>query len=442
MWLPHRNAVIRHNCLHSPIGENKRRANRTIPPLGPHNEYCQCLKCPCYVDCPKPPYSQLRYITIESIDNHETSQETKSDTTKGNQEKVAGRTEDSSGERWGRDGKDKDPETDTVATDGDLQTSSDMAWMWDRFSVDDYCPKPEHKTVTPKAAKPRATVVKPFQMTLREEQRRQKPQQAWEKVTVEPEKPPKFKANPVPASSRSRVYDRMVLKGERQRKILHEERKKYLQAIQCPFSRQGGKTVASEKSTKRMAHSEEEEPTFRPAINHSVPNFTLLHHSFEEKLKTVRQKRQTTIPQPFSFEASVSGQKITIVKEPPKSMKSHGEPQASPHTKPMTARSAKPTKAAMLREEAVRKRLASEAARREVDEKHKSDKRTMLQKEIGMWVAAHNWYSSANEKRSQYYRREMRARSAEYHAQLAEMMDRVNRRPLMLNSLYHVSLVP
>lgn len=37
-------------------------------------------------------------------------------------------------------------------------------------------------------------------------------------------------------------------------------------------------------------------------------------------------------------------------------------------------------------------------------EKHKSDKRTRLHKEVGMWISAQKWRSSATEKRKQYYR--------------------------------------
>src|SRR4029434_9058739 len=98
-------------------------------------------------------------------------------------------------EKWS-DENGEDRAVDTQTTDGDIKTDT-LAWMWEHFIVDDYSPKPNYKTLIPKAveSKPRVTVPEPFQMTLREEERRLKPRQASMVVSVEPQKPPQFKAN-------------------------------------------------------------------------------------------------------------------------------------------------------------------------------------------------------------------------------------------------------
>lgn len=259
-------------------------------------------------------------------------------------------------ENWWSDERHKDHEVDT--TSGDIETGT-MAWMWDGFSVDDYTSKSEPETVIPKAieSKPRVTVPKPFQMTLREEERRRRPRQAWEEVRVEPQKPPVFKASPIPRTTRLCRYDKMVQECEKQRQILHEKRRKFLLAMQCPFGFGDGELTSPQKSIKRTAVSAEEKPTFKPVINPNVPDFSKLHHTFDNRLKQVRQKRQPTVPQPFSFQASEDGarQQTTACKptEPLKTVKCLSDTRKSGDTK-ATARPPRHTKAAMLREEAVR----------------------------------------------------------------------------------------
>ncbi|XP_062391946.1 protein FAM161A-like [Sardina pilchardus] len=444
MWLPHRNAIIRHSCLHSPVkyDDDKNVVCRKTPPPGPHDVYYMCLKTPCYVDTRQPKYNPLTYITIDPFDNYEALHNTKSkETTRGIQEKEPGRIMVTPEEKWWNEERDNDHETDTATTSGDMETGT-LAWMWDGFSVDDYDLKPRPITVTPKAveSKPRVTVPEPFQMTLREMEKRRKPRQAWEEVSVEPQTtpppPPRFKASPIPRSTRFCRYDKMVQECERQRQIVREKRKAFLQAMQCPFG------VGDAKPTKRPpAASAEEKPTFRPAINPTVPDFTKLHHTFEDRLKHVRQQRQPTVPQPFSFQASALGdhQQTTCrtVKEPVKTTKwQDATKRSADQWTKATARSPRNTKSALLREGAVRKKLTSEAAKRMEYENQTSDTRAKLQKEVGLWITAQKCYSSANEKRREYYRRELQARSAEYRAELAEMKERVSRRPLMLQSLH------
>ncbi|XP_042564429.1 protein FAM161A-like [Clupea harengus] len=251
--------------------------------------------------------------------------------------------------------------------------------MWENFIVDDYSPKPNYKTLIPKAveSKPRVTVPEPFQMTLREEERRLKPRQASMVVSVEPQKPPQFKANPIPLKSRLCVYQKSLQECEKQREIRHDKRKKFLLALQRPFSA-GDAKPAEEKFIEPTT----EKSTFRPLINTKVPDSPKLHHMFEDRLKNIRQKRQPTVPQPFSFQ--VSDQVTSTTKRPLKSIKWQGDSKKSVSIK-AKAGPPRPTKSALLREETVR--------------------------------------------------REMRAHCAEYQVQLAEMMERVQQRPLMLQSL-------
>lgn len=262
-------------------------------------------------------------------------------------------------EKWWNDKGDKYHEVDSTTSE-DIETG-DMAWMWDGFCVDDYTPKPEPKTVVPRAveSKPKVTVPEPFRMTLREEERKRKPRQAWEEVRVEPQKPPLFKASPIPRTTRLCLYDKMMQECEKQRQILLQKRRKFLLAMQCPFDFGEGKLTSPQKTTKRAAVSAEVKPTFKPVINPNVPDFSKLHHTFENRLKHVRQKRQSTVPQPFSFQASEDREQqqqttTCLAKEPVKTVKCKSDTRKSGGTKTTTATTPRHTKAALLREVTVR----------------------------------------------------------------------------------------
>uniref|UniRef100_A0A8C7JPP7 Protein FAM161A n=1 Tax=Oncorhynchus kisutch TaxID=8019 RepID=A0A8C7JPP7_ONCKI len=360
------------------------------------------------------------------------------------------------------------------------------SWMWEGFSIDDYNPKPQPqgpqpKIITPKLKEdkrclPKVTVPQPFKMTLREESEGQL-RKAWEETANKPTATlPRFKANPVPKSNQLPLYDKIVEECERQRKVLYEKRRDLMLAMQQPFNL--GSKVAH-GSAKRMAVAEgdgdgtaakegdegpkpessvpvrsykdilkrcaqlatrhpppmrvEKKLTFQPVINRTIPDFGRLHHRFEDRLRSVRQGMHSTVPQPFSFQVNAGGdQTVSTSKETQK----HGKKDPCPVVKWELARilasSQRLTKSALLREEAAKKRLVTREKRLRA-EQQKSEAGCSLQKKVAKWLNAQKQRSTARAQRQQQnYRKEMKVRSAEYQSELADMMERVNSRPLLL----------
>ncbi|XP_029905051.1 uncharacterized protein LOC115357619 [Myripristis murdjan] len=202
------------------------------------------------------------------------------------------------------------------------------AWMWEGFSVETYTPRrvcsrqrgsrtvrrprpgepgqDTHIFIT--VARPKATVPKPFKMTLREGEVRPD-------ASSEPPGASNFRARPVPRSTRLLLYGQMVEERERRRSALHEERKELLLTTQRPFSfrasqseEAGGKpwdTGPGEDVITpprgRRQHTQERKYTFQPSINRTVPDFRRLQSAFERRLQQVRRAMRTTQPEPFSF---------------------------------------------------------------------------------------------------------------------------------------------
>ncbi|XP_039769024.1 protein FAM161A isoform X2 [Ornithorhynchus anatinus] len=127
--------------------------------------------------------------------------------------------------------------------------------MWDDFNVEDYAPSDSHHVQKlqkpkrkPKKWVPKITVPQPFQMTIREE--RKKEQRVTAKAEAErantllrkqeeeaeaAECQKKFRANPIPAFVFLPLYQELLERNEERRRFVKEKSKEILLASQKPF---------------------------------------------------------------------------------------------------------------------------------------------------------------------------------------------------------------
>lgn len=112
---------------------------------------------------------------------------------------------------------------------------------------------------------------------------------------VDPE-PYVFKANPVPWESTVPLYERMLTEGEESRRDRIESRAKLLLVqAQLPPRMQ----AQPEASPKPAPRPQSARPRAKP-----VPDFSALQAEFQVKLETRKQSVKSTVPQPFQFSES------------------------------------------------------------------------------------------------------------------------------------------
>ncbi|NWY31737.1 F161A protein, partial [Pheucticus melanocephalus] len=128
--------------------------------------------------------------------------------------------------------------------------------MWDGFCLEDYIShakhslpsSPAHRKVhkKEKAWSPRVTVPKPFQMTIREAQKKEQNVKSKSQIELEnhllkkqleeeAECQKKFRANPVPAAVFLPLYQDIVQRNEERRRSVRERSRLQLLATQKPF---------------------------------------------------------------------------------------------------------------------------------------------------------------------------------------------------------------
>ncbi|NXU17123.1 F161A protein, partial [Pardalotus punctatus] len=128
--------------------------------------------------------------------------------------------------------------------------------MWDGFSLEDYISRAKHSLPSSPACRtvhkkrkvwsPRVTVPKPFQMTIREAQKKEQNIKSKSQIELEnhllkkqleeeAECQKKFRANPVPAAVFLPLYQDIVQRNEERRKSVRERSKLKLLASQKPF---------------------------------------------------------------------------------------------------------------------------------------------------------------------------------------------------------------
>ncbi|XP_041329928.1 protein FAM161A isoform X2 [Pyrgilauda ruficollis] len=126
--------------------------------------------------------------------------------------------------------------------------------MWDGFCLEDYMSRAKHslpsspacRKAKVKAWSPRVTVPKPFQMTIREAQKKEQNVKSKSQIELEnhllkkqleeeAECQKKFRANPVPATVFLPLYRDIVRRNEERRRTVRERSKLKLLATQKPF---------------------------------------------------------------------------------------------------------------------------------------------------------------------------------------------------------------
>ncbi|XP_038606773.1 protein FAM161A [Tachyglossus aculeatus] len=149
--------------------------------------------------------------------------------------------------------------------------------MWDDFNVEDYGPFDSHQVQKlqkskskPKKWVPRITVPEPFQMTIREDRKKEqrvrakaeaertstlmRKQEEEEEEAAECQK--KFRANPTPAFVFLPLYRELLERNEERRRFIKEKSKEILLASQKPFD-----FVVREEQKKEFQRLQSEVPS-------------------------------------------------------------------------------------------------------------------------------------------------------------------------------------
>lgn len=158
--------------------------------------------------------------------------------------------------------------------------------MWDDFSVEDYTQydsdlqTAKKNRKKPKAWTPRITVPVPFEMTVREQKRREKASDAQEtrekmlkRNEDDAECKKKFRANPVPSRLLLPLYEDLVKQNEERRKKTRERSKAALLASQKPFkfiAREEQKQAIREKKLRELCRAKKKSKQFKAR---PVPRF-------------------------------------------------------------------------------------------------------------------------------------------------------------------------
>jgi len=188
--------------------------------------------------------------------------------------------------------------------------------MWEKFSVDNYCPRSNQKgkpgmarssSVSKLSSKPKkttpqkkpVTIPKPFSMSLREPSRTPKRSKAAleleqrrnEKQRMEDlECQKKFKAMPVPAHVHLRLFDELKEAQETRRREIVQQRQEILESMQEPF--QFAARDEEKRKSRHSATSQQSSHQFqaRPFPSHIFGNVTTDKMLEEEEYRKIRKK--------------------------------------------------------------------------------------------------------------------------------------------------------
>ncbi|XP_042547204.1 protein FAM161A isoform X3 [Dipodomys spectabilis] len=154
--------------------------------------------------------------------------------------------------------------------------------MWRDFCVEDYIkcddsdfPAVEKTKKKPKEWVPKVTVPVPFQMTIREQKKKEEAKKAMSdiemmrkliKTQADSERRKKFRANPLPSYIFFPRYQDMVKQNEERRMMMKEKNKEALLALQKPFkfiAREEQKRAAREKQLRDLLKSKKKTSRFK-----------------------------------------------------------------------------------------------------------------------------------------------------------------------------------
>ncbi|NXU40472.1 F161A protein, partial [Drymodes brunneopygia] len=226
--------------------------------------------------------------------------------------------------------------------------------MWDGFSLEDYISRAKHSLPSSPACRmvhkkqkvwsPRVTVPKPFQMTIREAQKKEQNIKSKSRIELEnhllkkqleeeAECQKKFRANPVPAAVFLPLYHDIVQRNEERRRSVRERSKLKLLASQKPFKfieRERQRREARKMQLKDISPPENKTKVFRAK---PVPK-CVYSPDFSAKLKEEELYREIRIrmrAEELLQNSSVPNSRLAL-KEPSKKKKHKStEPKQTEH---------------------------------------------------------------------------------------------------------------
>lgn len=252
---------------------------------------------------------------------------------------------------------------------------------------------------------------------------------------IDPE-PFVFKANPVPWESTVPLYERMLSEGEESRKDRIESRAKLLLAQAKLPPRMEAKPEASPKRSPPRPQSAR--PRSKP-----VPDFSSLQADFQQKLETRKLSAKPTVPQPFQFSESRKTAHYREYMDRPEAERQWQRVKPTNLNKVFQRPSKEPAtteKHKALVE--LRKREQSAKAQAELGLAQESDDRRSRQARIRPLVhhseaiLDHSRALSARRDEQQAERRRKAVELERNHqVEMAEMMERVYSRPLLVEQV-------
>lgn len=156
---------------------------------------------------------------------------------------------------------------------------------------------------------------KPFSFTKREEQKRslQRSKSLSSLSDLTPQKEKKgFKANPFPAHLFDLTLADKIAEQDEYRAIKIKLRaQETLAESRLPMNMEGkGRQYTIGKlRNKKMKEKEKKafmtkDHTFKPQINHDIPDFDVLQYQFEKELREKKREREPTVVEPFNLRTS------------------------------------------------------------------------------------------------------------------------------------------
>ncbi|NXB80239.1 F161A protein, partial [Donacobius atricapilla] len=226
--------------------------------------------------------------------------------------------------------------------------------MWDGFSLEDYISRAKHSLPSSPACRkvskkqkvwsPRVTVPKPFQMTIREAQRKEQNFKSKSQIELEnhllkkqleeeAECQKKFRANPVPATVFLPLYHDIVQRNEQRRRSVRERSKLKLLASQRPFKFIERERQRSE--TRKMLLKDVPPPENKTKVFRAKPVPKCVYGpDFNDKLKKEELYREIRIrmrAEELLRNSSVPNSRLALKETNKKKKQKSTEPKQTEH---------------------------------------------------------------------------------------------------------------
>ncbi|NXK65661.1 F161A protein, partial [Sylvietta virens] len=226
--------------------------------------------------------------------------------------------------------------------------------MWDGFSLEDYISRAKHSSPGSPACRkvhkkqkvwsPRVTVPKPFQMTIREAQRKKQNVKSKSQIELEnhllkkqleeeAECQKKFRANPVPAAVFLPLYHDIVQRNEERRRSVRERSKLKLLASQKPFKFIERERQRSE--SRKMQLKDVPPPENKPKVFRAKPVPKCVYGpDFSDKLKKEELYREIRIrmrAEELLRNSSVPNSRLALKESNQKKKHKSAEPKRTEH---------------------------------------------------------------------------------------------------------------